>query len=192
MAKRRVEARAPSMTRMVDLAALVSDRVQIKHIILAESVARRRALYAGPPAELSLKVHVKTKANEKDNLVQVFPRFTLIGRDGDDGADELLRVEALFVVQYRVPTLEGITEKHLSAFGELNGVYNVWPYWREFVQSMTVRMGLPSLTIPVFRPLGGGVSQPMSDDTRPESKAAKTGRRDTKPRRRVGGRTQHR
>lgn len=29
-------------------------------------------------------------------------------------------------------------------------ILHAWPFWREFVQSMTVRMGLPALTVPVI------------------------------------------
>ena len=175
MSKKPDEAIATSPNRMLDLAAPVSDRVQIQHVILAESVARRRALCAGPPAELSLNVNVRTEFKEQDQLIQVFPRFTLIGRDGPGGAEELLRVEAMFVAVYRLPNFEGIAQENIDAFGEMNGIYNVWPYWREFVQSMTVRMGLPPLTVPVFRPLAGGVSRQPKGES-PADKA-KDGRR---------------
>jgi preprotein translocase subunit SecB len=50
-----------------------------------------------------------------------------------------------------VTSLEGLTEAHLDAFAKTNAVFNAWPYWREFVQSTTVRMGLPPLVTPVFR-----------------------------------------
>ena len=29
---------------------------------------------------------------------------------------------------------------------------NAWPYWREFVQSQTVRMGLPAFPMPILNP----------------------------------------
>lgn len=39
----------------------------------------------------------------------------------------------------------------LAAFAQINGVFNAWPYIRETVQSLTTRMGLPPLTLAVFR-----------------------------------------
>jgi hypothetical protein len=35
-----------------------------------------------------------------------------------------------------------------EAFTAIRASADVWPYWREFVQSMTVRTGLPQLTMP--------------------------------------------
>jgi preprotein translocase subunit SecB len=150
---------------MLELAGPVSDRVQIQHVILGESIARRRALSDGPPTELSLSVNVRTELKGDEHLIQVFPRFTLTGRDGPDGAEEVLRVEAMFVAVYRILNMDGIRRENIDAFGQINGIYNVWPYWREFVQSMTVRMGLPPLTVPVFRPLVGGMSREAHGET---------------------------
>lgn len=142
---------------MVDLAGPVSDRVQIRHVILAETVARRQPVCAGLPTDLSLHVRVTTEMQEQERLIQVLPRFTLVGRGTEGAAGATLHIEALFVVQYHVPSFEGLSRANIDAFGKLNGVYNVWPYWREYVQSVAVRMGLPPLTVPVFRPLAAGV-----------------------------------
>jgi hypothetical protein len=32
----------------------------------------------------------------------------------------------------------------------INPIFNAWPYWREFVQSMSTRMGYPALTVPLL------------------------------------------
>jgi preprotein translocase subunit SecB len=39
----------------------------------------------------------------------------------------------------------------IEAFAEVNAVHNAWPYWRELVQNVTVRMQLPPLILPLFR-----------------------------------------
>ena len=70
-----------------------------------------------------------------------------------EGSDvsPFLVIEAAFRLRYRVSDRAGLDDSHFDAFGHLNGVFNAWPYWREYVQSMTVRMGYPALTVPVFR-----------------------------------------
>jgi hypothetical protein len=42
-------------------------------------------------------------------------------------------------------------EESLTAFAELNGLFNAWPYVRELVQSTTTRMSLPPLVLRVLR-----------------------------------------
>jgi len=153
MAKTKPKLLVGRSTTRLDLAAPVSARVQIKHVVLAEAAASRKARQKGPPADLTLNVNVKTEANRKEHLIEVLPRFTLVAMDQGENGGEQLRIEALFVLQYEVSSFEGLRRPNIDAFGELNGLYNVWPYWREYVQSTTVRMGLPPLIIPVFRPL---------------------------------------
>ena len=102
---------------------------------------------------MSLSVNVKTDVDKERGIVQVRPRFELVARYDETAAGELMRIVAMFMLQYRLSSFEGLTKANFNAFGEMNGLYNAWPYWREFVQATTVRMGLPPFTIPVYRPV---------------------------------------
>jgi len=144
--------RKPARSKM-DLAASVSERVEIMEILLVESVMKRGAVGDGLPAKLALGVNVETQVDKDAKIVCVQPRFVVSAKYDEADDHELLRIEAQFALRYRVPSLAGLKKSNIEAFGELNGLYNAWPYWREFVQSTTVRMGLPPLTIPVYRPL---------------------------------------
>jgi hypothetical protein len=42
-------------------------------------------------------------------------------------------------------------EGDLAQFAQINAVYNAWPYLRELMQAMTVRMGVPPLTLPLYK-----------------------------------------
>jgi len=76
------------------------------------------------------------------------PRPSLAG--AGPGA-ERLHIAASFRLDYRVPDAGVFTDEQLSAFGQVNGVYNAWPFWREYVYSTMARLGLPPMTLPVFR-----------------------------------------
>jgi preprotein translocase subunit SecB len=64
---------------------------------------------------------------------------------------------------YNIKSFEGLDEKAFMSFAELNGTYNAWPYWREFVQNITNRMQLPTLTIPVFR-IQSSIPKPINEE----------------------------
>ena len=65
-----------------------------------------------------------------------------------DQADETLgTIKAEFRLTYR--SAEAITEPIWREFGQHNVRANVWPYAREFIQSMTQRMGWPTFVLPV-------------------------------------------
>ncbi len=68
------------------------------------------------------------------------------------GSEELLRVDATFRVLYSVPDMSEHSHEDFQCFARLNGTFNVWPYWRELVQTTGNRVGLSDLVIPVFRP----------------------------------------
>jgi hypothetical protein len=66
-------------------------------------------------------------------------------------AEPLISIRAAFELRYRLPEGQTATMEELEAFAEVNGVFNAWPYWREFVQSTSVRMDLPPVVLPLFR-----------------------------------------
>ena len=84
------------------------------------------------------------------NTVMVSAEFALSGQapDGQEG----VRIEATFSALYAVELLDEFTTDQVGAFLPSIALGNVWPYWREFVQSTTVRMGLPPLRVPLLQP----------------------------------------
>lgn len=68
--------------------------------------------------------------------------------DPDDPPGVELAAE--FELTYRLADPEGITDEDLTHFCVLNGTANAWPYWREAAQSVTARMGIEPLVVPVL------------------------------------------
>lgn len=69
-------------------------------------------------------------------------------KDAED-ASSLVIIEAEFDVCYL--SNEEVTKEQLNAFSQNNVGYNVWPYWREFVQSSCCRAGLSPIRIPFYK-----------------------------------------
>jgi hypothetical protein len=146
------DSNAQSEAEIAEKAKHVSDRVQIIDIRLLESRADQKRFDEGLPRRMTQSIEVETHLSRESSRLEVFPRFSLVVKRKDGSPEDLLvRIEARFAITYAVQSLEELTEVNYEAFGQRNGVYNAWPYWREFVQSTTVRMGLPALTLPVYR-----------------------------------------
>jgi hypothetical protein len=66
---------------------------------------------------------------------------------------EYVEIEAEFCTQYNIR--DGVEEEEirpaLEEFGRYNVGYHVWPYWREYVQSVCARMGIPPIPVPMYR-----------------------------------------
>ncbi len=136
-----------------ELAILVSERVQIQTVVLVETRAESRL-----GAHLSRRIRVEARfllsrcrASENPATIMLKLSFSLRSlRDGEIEADPTLFIEAIFSLGYSLTSLEGLEDRHLDAFAHINGIFNAWPYWREYVQSMSTRMAFPIIA-PVFR-----------------------------------------
>jgi hypothetical protein len=78
--------------------------------------------------------------------------------DVAESGGELFGVEGTFLLVYRIAHPENLGKENFEAFGRLNGLFNAWPYWREFVQSATNRMGVPPITVPALKVIGKPIS----------------------------------
>jgi hypothetical protein len=140
-------------SQQMDLAAIVSGRVQIRSLILAEVTARRSpsAGVVGKDAQVELGTEeIGYAIDAEEKRIVVTPSFRLdVRKEGLQAPT--LSIQAKFVISYSLDKLDDLNQEHVEAFAGTNGVYNAWPYWREFVQNTIARMGLPPLTIPVFR-----------------------------------------
>jgi hypothetical protein len=134
-------------SEVAEKAKPVSDRVQILEIRLLESRSEQKRFTDDAVKRIMQNVQVETHVDNAQSRLEVFPHFTLLVRRQDGSPEDVfVRIEARFAITYAINALEGLVQPNYDAFGERNGIYNAWPYWREFVQSTTVRMGLPPLT----------------------------------------------
>lgn len=66
---------------------------------------------------------------------------------------ECAKVECYFLVGYDEISAsdEFLDDDALAHFAQHNVPFNMWPYWREVVQSACSRMGLPRVVLPTHR-----------------------------------------
>jgi hypothetical protein len=73
-----------------------------------------------------------------------------------DEQREVAKIECDLTLDYAVSDaalFERLTEDECTEFAGLNGLYNAWPYLREFCQSTSLRMGLPTpIMLPTLSP----------------------------------------
>ncbi|MFQ3393540.1 hypothetical protein P9477_08825 [Enterobacter mori] len=63
--------------------------------------------------------------------------------------ERVLTIEALYEAIYR--SKRELSKEELEEFAKQNVGFNVWPFWREFVQNSTSRMGINSVSVPFFK-----------------------------------------
>ena len=134
------------------LNAVIASRVQIKSIQLLNSKTHFNPALLQEGMEVRYAFQSKVESNKEEKTISVIDHFQLfVQKEGVTNLkDSTVKLSADYLLLYSVSSWDGILDEHLEAFGKMNGIYNGWPYWREFVQSMTTRMGLPALALPVI------------------------------------------
>ncbi len=151
MAKKKVKTKALKRENKVAVGLLVSDRVQLKDVRLISCKCDQTPEATLGKKAYDIKHSTEVQVDKKNGYVIVTAKFHFEAFTESKTQKPVIFIDASFLLAYKIENFEGLTQKGFEQFANLNGIYNAWPYWREFVQNTVTRMGLPSLTIPVFR-----------------------------------------
>jgi hypothetical protein len=162
------------VTTNLDLAKQVADHVALQSVTLKSAAIDTALDPLALPAQVGMTQGYRSSFDRfptegREKLV-VTVDFKFNAKEGDDAPSDLVALSASFSLIYWLEPDVSIDDRCFRHFAELNGPYNAWPYWRELVQSVTGRVGMAGVTIPVFR-----VSSAVIDDQPAEepSKAEK-------------------
>jgi hypothetical protein len=151
MPKKNNPAAVPPSPQIVSIAAVVR-QAQLEEIrLLSCEVALGEV-----PRELHQHLSVGVNLLGPEKILGAVVRIAISGNaptaDGNPvRTDGSFYLDAKFGIRYLLASLDGITQEMAAAFGNVNGVFNIWPFWREFVQSMTTRMGLPPIVVELLK-----------------------------------------
>ena len=122
--------------------------------ILAAEV--KQNVTRGLPDKLASNVNINVTEDPTAQQINGIFECTMRGLYSDqaeptDPKDSPIYIRAVLHAAYRKKPGHEFTTDDLQLFGRSVGLLNIWPYWREFVQSMTPRMGQPTLTLPLIQ-----------------------------------------
>ena len=132
-----------------------------------------------PEGQLALSLHLETSVL---NSVEGTARFAvkmIIHGDPKDVEDKPSRhvfaVACRHAITYSLKPGFTPTQEQLDAFKDGNAVFHCWPYSREFMQNLTLRMGLQVSPVPFLR------LAPNSGQEKPVSKRLPRSRKASSP-----------
>jgi preprotein translocase subunit SecB len=134
--------------REVERAAALHARLRLRDVSLYKS----EAAGAGPPLEAVEPVRLSADLDsEVESADSEGVDFAVTLRVA---CDETLtfHIEATFLVRYQfADRAEPASKSELEAFRKSHAVLAVWPYLREFAQTIAARMGFPTEPLPLLR-----------------------------------------
>ncbi|MBL8878202.1 MAG: hypothetical protein JNG88_03690 [Phycisphaerales bacterium] len=134
-----------------DLGLAVSDRIEIKDVSLIEARVLRRDF--SDNASYRVEIQRKARVLDRDSKsFRVVAELRFLAFQNHENSQTVgVEVSAVFSLRYAISDDPSLTDENFDAFAQSNGVFNAWPYFREFLQSSLVRVGLPPFTLPVLR-----------------------------------------
>lgn len=94
------------------------------------------------PLETSLSLESAQRVAE-DAFDYRFDFSCVVSQDGD----EVARVSATYVASYATELTGGVSDALVQRFAQDVAIMAVYPYMREFAQSMAARLDLPNFTL---------------------------------------------
>lgn len=159
------------MTTNIDLAKQISKHVELQLVSLRRADISAHFDPFEMPPELRLTQGYRcshdASAHSEHGRISISVDLTFAAQwpdQTDDGVDAV-SIAATFLLVYSIDQSIVLEHECLEHFANTNGPYNVWPYWRELVQTAASRVGLGGVTVPVFRPVAFELqSQEAPDD----------------------------
>lgn len=142
-------------------------KIEIGDIRLVEA----SAVLDGQPAPATAEFfaeHQIQLAEVDGDLFAVRVQLSLKIRATGEAQPDLVALSGVFRLVYTSSEMKDLPKEALAHFANTNAVHNAWPYWREFVQNMIARMGLPALTLPLLK-----LQPPPTVDTKPATSESK-------------------
>ena len=99
---------------------------------------------------INLNFKDKYTFSESNNKAFFLASFKLEGTLGEEENKEVLfKMSGEFRITYTETNDVIVSKEFFEIFKEMSLIVFVWPYYREFIQSMLVRSGFPPLTLPM-------------------------------------------
>jgi len=141
----------------MEAAARVAQRFVLQEIFLVEGKISRDPLIMTPEAlSLEHKCFTDSLSSPDNEKFLVLCNFQVAAFDAKDTSRFVMKIEASFCTSYvdkpeiQIPDDVDSLLTHAKYLMTINPISHAWPYWREFVQSMSGRMGFPALTVPLL------------------------------------------
>jgi hypothetical protein len=147
---RRKTAAKPEELPEVTAVARVAPHAMIGPIRLTDAAFGLEPFHARTPeSNYGIGMLLQFSPGADSNRVRIRYQFrSPVPHQGEP--QEIVYVVATYLTEYKIAPKANLDAQSVEHFCRVNGVFNTWPYWREFVQATLQRLSLPPLTLPLL------------------------------------------
>ncbi|WP_413456094.1 protein-export chaperone SecB [Glutamicibacter sp. FR1] len=106
------------------------------------------------PGTIDYDLHISPEArlDEASSALVTSAKFIVdMNQDSDGETINIAHIEFVFAGMYKIVDEVRFEEEEVKAFANTTGIFALYPYAREYVQDVTSRLGLPSLTLGLYK-----------------------------------------
>ena len=123
----------------------ILDGIDLKNILLSELKATIKHELLSEGMKIGIKEN--THYAYEDNELIVTNKYVLTAKNNDKKI--VLKIEGIFIVVFE--SEYEITDDFFEIYKDISLPLNVWPFFRELVNSTTSRMNIPPFTLPLLK-----------------------------------------
>ncbi len=138
--------------KIEDLYREMMSGLTLQKVLLTENNVLRNPDLSPEDAIVEVEKETQYQIREEDKRDFRFVEIITVKSSTDEGEEkkEIFTISGRFLLQYRSPI--EVNEELMEMFSGRNLSVHSWPYLREFIQSMSTRMGLPPMLLPLLLP----------------------------------------
>lgn len=128
--------------------------VELRDVRLVEATVKTRVRNPKEIVEPQMAVSHRARVlhrSESGFLVAATVQLQIRAKEAPEEQESPISMAVTFALTYSLADAPSRPDEILQEFARVNGAFNAWPYWREYIQSTAARMSLPPLVLPVFR-----------------------------------------
>lgn len=120
--------------------------LDIDSLQLAELNTKFQEAFISP--KLDLVIDEKNSFEQNNREIKIFYTYKLLAKDDSKGEPAVF-IQAKYMLKYKASKDVVITKDFMKIFSELTLGMLLWTYFRELVNNMVYRMGMPPLVLPL-------------------------------------------
>jgi hypothetical protein len=86
---------------------------------------------------------------DSNYILRVFVELGARLKDESSDQEHAVEIEAEFVAEYNMAKM--LSKECVDEFALKNASFHIWPYWREFLMSQCMRLGMSKIAVPTFQ-----------------------------------------
>lgn len=135
---------------ILKIAQKIAGQLNLKTIHVWKETCSRDITYNPQKVKVNISVEVGILESESEKILPYSCRYSIKAND-EEKEKITFEVDITYCVIYQATNGINAEKEEKMAFGLTNAIFNSWPYAREHIQNISMKMGLKPFILPLVK-----------------------------------------